>query len=88
MVFQNLYMAQGTDASGVPSMFLTINSTLDIHFENRSKYVRARLNPLIVKLLYQDLPITIKKVSYKLLINFCTHKLLVLGSRFGHNTIT
>jgi hypothetical protein len=62
MAFDSLFVAQGVDASGVPTMLLTVNSTVQIHFENRSKYIRARLDPFQVELLYQGLPIALEKV--------------------------
>ncbi|MCO5549341.1 hypothetical protein L7F22_002810 [Adiantum nelumboides] len=57
IVFHNLYVGQGADASGVPSMLLTVNSTVQIDYENRSRYFGAHLDPLSVDYRYSELTV-------------------------------
>ncbi|KAH7286044.1 hypothetical protein KP509_33G056400 [Ceratopteris richardii] len=57
IVFHNIYMGQGVDASGVPSMLFTVNSTVQIDFENRSRYFGAHLDPLSVSFRFFDLTV-------------------------------
>ncbi|KAI5069518.1 hypothetical protein GOP47_0016142 [Adiantum capillus-veneris] len=63
IVFHNLYVGQGTDASGVPSMLLTVNSTVHLDYENRSRYFVAHLDPLSVDFRYSVLSVASTKMD-------------------------
>ncbi|KAI5070900.1 hypothetical protein GOP47_0013151 [Adiantum capillus-veneris] len=63
MVFHNLYIGPGKDASGVPTNMLTLNCTVQIEFNNTSKHLKAHLQPLHIDILYSKLSIATSKLK-------------------------
>ena len=62
VVFQNLNILSGSDASGVPTTMITFNGTVKININNRSPYLKVNVKPFQIEIYLSLLSIATSQV--------------------------
>ncbi|KAH7446799.1 hypothetical protein KP509_01G076700 [Ceratopteris richardii] len=63
VIFHNFYAYEGTDASGVPTQLLTMNSSVQLDFYNPSKYFGVRVIPVEAVFTLSELEVARGEIS-------------------------